>query len=188
MRVGLASVLMIAGAFAPTLAISQGAATTARQPASKADRTKELESAARKLALVLENGSPEELPALLSYEGVAFGTDSPPTSLSEIRQEIGHRDRLYCELFDTRCLRTEAQRYGENVTLYDSLRQRIASTSTWSIRASRVSADRGTAVLELRQITRSNYGTVVIENDVFFFFGWEEGEWKLRSLSVPGLF
>lgn len=157
------------------------------QAALSPSRTNQLEITAHRLVTVLEKGTPEELVNLLSIDGVQFGTDSPPTSLSEIRFEIAHKDGVFCELFDTSCLRDEALRYGETGTLYTSLRQRIRESSSWSIRTFVRSPNQGSVVLELRYLSGFRNSDVLIEG-VYFDFEREEAEWKLKRLSVPGLF
>jgi hypothetical protein len=58
----------------------------------------------------IKSGDPDKLMPYLSPRGVVLGVDDPRVSLAAIRKEMSDKTGIYCLLFDSGCLVTEAKK------------------------------------------------------------------------------
>jgi hypothetical protein len=144
----------------------------------------ELQQTANVFLALLKEGNPKDLTLYISRRGVVFSVDEPPTSATEIADEIDKKTGIFCGLFNTECLRREdaieRKRAGVRPSpepIY-SYREQLVTGSIQGVRVG------------VSNHPRTGLVTVTFKREGRWFgamefnFLLERGEWKLSD--VPG--
>ncbi len=183
----LVALLLAFAAAAPQA--PQPAKPKAPQPAnelSAEELEKEFALAAEQFLALLESGDPERFPEACSEDGVVFGLAPPAIPRKEIREEIEKRTGVYCVLFDTGCLRTEAASHRvpkAELPALQSLRERLRTATAREARIEVTAIDEfwlGDLRLELEFPPGMRRRREAIE----FSFERKDGAWRLIAVSV----
>lgn len=126
---------------------------------------------------IVRSGDAQKFLSYIPEDGVNLGRDAQHTTRAEIEDQLTYRKGLYCQLFDSSCIRSTIKLYSsappcsyrEMLTQSESVRTASTETTRNGVRQ---------AILAAEVHNPKCGGPVLID----FIFNYHAGGWKLFSI------
>jgi len=164
----LAALLMVA----PVLQAQSDSANTVANPSQ--ERASELE---KQFLAVIRNGDALKFLSYVPEDGVHLGHSADHVTRMEIEDQLTNRKGIYCKLFDSTCLRANAEKEaGQPLCSYRDLLTSSDKVRTASTETTRNNVRQAILIAEVQNDKCG--GHLLID----FIFNQKKGGWKLFSI------